>query len=395
MFQSKTIDLAAARDRIVTWLSGYIDSGRLPCASVLIRQGQAEMPLITVGRPDVTRPVLLGDDHIFQIHSMIKPMAAALCMRLIDAGKLRLMDPVANYLPEFAEMRVLKSPETHETVPAERAITIRDLLAHTAGLGHLLFDEGPLRDLYRAQGIPETDGGADLGETVRAIASLPLLYQPYTRWHYSCSYVVFGHLVETITGQTFEEALRHYVLDPLGLSPDTAFVLPPARLPLRMPIHRLNDAGQLQPNPAEDKLRPGMRPSAHAGLNAPIRDFMAFAHMLALNGDTPNGRFLPRTSVDTILSNHLPGTMETVGPTVYRGKSYAGHGYGLGMAVLLDPARSQSPANAGEAGCGSEASSFFWVDQAVELSVVLMTALAPSSLLPIRRELRQIVYGSA
>jgi CubicO group peptidase (beta-lactamase class C family) len=388
------LDPERCSHEIQAWLQAYVGTGQLPGANVEVNQNGRTAVSMVVGKPRIGDDENLTREHCFQIHSMTKPLTAAACLALVEQAKFSLDDPISDYLTEFRHMKVLLPDGGHGTVKADFPITLRHLLSHTSGLAHPLFDDGPIRSLYDEMAIPADDGGPDLGDTILRVSGLPLVHQPGTRWHYGFNYQIVTHLIEKVSGMPFVDILRSEILDPLGISEATGFLQHLPQTALLVPHHRFDKNGDLHPSADEGKPRHAMHLCGHTGLFSTMGDYMKFALMLANDGMSDGRRILSKASISEIMSNQLPGTMATVGKPVYRGKSYHGHGYGFGLAVLLDPAEARSPATTGEVGCGSLASSFFWVDRAAGLSVVLLTNVAPSSVLPLRKELRQIVYGA-
>ena len=183
------------------------------------------------GMADRERAVPVADDSLWRIYSMTKPITSVVVMQLVDEGRLRLRDPLSRFLPAFADPRVLVggTADDPETVPAERAITIADLLTHTAGIGYSIMDRGPVDELHRRAGLDALAAGGTLVERIDQLATLPLLHQPGTRWSYSMATDVLGRVVELVDGRSLGEAMRDRVLDPLGMV-DTVFQVDDDRL---------------------------------------------------------------------------------------------------------------------------------------------------------------------
>ena len=211
--------------RIDSWMQSWVDSGRLAGMSVLVhRHGQTAYQACA-GLADRERGLAMAPDTVVRIYSMTKPLTSVALMMLYEEGRFQLDDPVTAMLPSFAAMTVWAG-EGREPVPAERAITYRDLLTHTSGLTYGFMQATPVDALYRQAGVDFQTSPLSLGEVVDKAAALPLLAQPGTRWNYSIGTDVLGHLVALHSGVPFGEFLTERVLRPLGMH-DTGFQVTP------------------------------------------------------------------------------------------------------------------------------------------------------------------------
>lgn len=395
----ETVGLCAERlERIDGWMRRYVEAGRLAGLSVTVaRRGEVAFSRAH-GLCDLARNRPMREDTIVRIYSMTKPLTSVAVMMLYEEGRFQLDDPVTRFLPEFRDMRVLTggSRRTWESVPAERDITIRDLLTHTSGLSYGFMESTLVDAMYRDGGVDFQTAETSLADVVAKAAALPLLSQPGAEWNYSIGTDVLGHLVAVVSGQPFDAFLRDRIIRPLGMV-DTDFHVPAEKLARFASNYAYGEGGRL--TLIDDALegryaRPRIVPSGGGGLVSTAADYQRFCRMI-LNGGTLDGqRLLGRMTVDLMRANHLPGDLAAMGTPRFAETSYAGIGFGLGFSVMLDPARAQILGTPGEIAWGGLASTAFWIDPAEDLSVVLMTQLVPSSALPIRRELRVLTYAA-
>lgn len=386
-------------DYLDAHIQRYIDEGKLPGELVLVaRQGQI-VHFSAMGMADCERGVPVATDTIYRIYSMSKPLTAIALMQLFERGLVQLDDPVHRYIPAWKNLRVLVSGDypNFVTEPLERHMTARDLLSHQSGLSYG-FPTGMLIDTaYNKAGIGS--GRTTLAEMAAKLADLPLAFQPGTRWNYSYSTDMCGHLVELISGQRFDDYLDEHIIGPLGMV-DTAFSVPAGKAsrfaacygPTREGGMRLVD----DPTSSSYLEHPTFL-SGGGGLTSTATDYWRFAQALANGGEFDGVRIIGRKTLQLMTSNHLAGGGDLASVALggqWTETGYAGMGFGLGFSVMLDPAQAQVPGTPGEFAWGGAASTAFWVDPAEELVFVFMTQLTPSTTYNIRREFRAIVYGA-
>lgn len=385
-------------ERIDGWMRRLVSGGRLAGLSVsVMRRGRTAFARAH-GRADLARETPFTLDTITRIYSMTKPLTSVAVMMLYEEGRFQLDDPVARFLPEFSEMRVLTGGNRNkfESEPARRPITIRDLLSHTSGLTYGFMEATLVDELYRRNGVDFHLKDASLAEVVARVAKLPLLSQPGAQWNYSVATDVLGHLVAVISGMDFGDFLRERVIRPLGMA-DTDFHVPPEKLPRLAANYTLfRDRSLKLYDDAVDTAfaNPPAIASGGGGLVSTAADYLRFCRFILNEGELDGVRLLGRKSVALMLTNHLPGDLASMGTPRFAESSYTGIGFGLGFSVMLDPARAQILGTPGEVAWGGVASTAFWIDPAEDLAVVLLTQLTPSSALPIRRELRVLTYAA-
>ena len=396
------VGLSSARlDRIRGHFQRYIDDGKLAGTLTLVaRHGQIAFfepqgHLELEGRRPMQR------DSVFRIYSMSKPITTVALMMLVEQSLCQLDDPVHRFIPAWEGLRVFVGGNypTFLTAPADRPMTIRDLLSHTSGLTYGFMERTNVDVAYRKLRIADRSrSDYTLQDMVDTLAELPLEFSPGTRWNYSVATDVAGYLVEAISGQRFDAYLREHVFAPLGMT-DTAFTVSDAQLErFASNYERLRDGRlRLADSPESSEFRSGSFLSGGGGLVSTAPDYLRFALMLRNRGELDGIRLLGRKTVDLMTVNHLPGgqdltTLAQAG--MFTETAYAGVGFGLGFSVMLDPARAQILGTPGEFAWGGAASTAFWVDPVEDLIVIFMTQLMPSSSYPIRRELRTLTYAA-
>jgi CubicO group peptidase (beta-lactamase class C family) len=331
--------LSLARiERLRKAMSGYVERGDPPGLVWLVaRRGEVHT--------DYTGAIAEGGapiqhDTIFRISSMTKPVTAVATMILVEECKLRLEEPVDRLLPELANRQVLKRLDgpLDETVPANRPITVRDLLTFTMGMG-LVFASPETHPILRAldelklgQGIPAPDVAPEPGEWLRRLGTLPLMAQPGERWMYNTSADVLGVLIARAAGQPLETFLRERIFDPLGMK-DTSFSVPPEkldRLPTEYWTNFMTGAMEVYDAPDGQWSHPPAFPFAAGGLVSTVDDYLAFGQMLLDDGRYSGGRILSRPAVELMTSDQL--TPAQKGPSLEEG-FWVNHGWGYCMSV--------------------------------------------------------------
>lgn len=302
-----------------------------------------------IGQRDVEGRVPMTLDTRFRIASMTKPVTAVAVLMLYEDGRFLLDDPVARYLPAFANARVYTGVDADgslKTEPARRAITIRDLLTHTSGLGYGPgFDRNtPLAKAYAAVNLA---GPGTLADKVETLAGLPLYFQPGDGWRYSYSYDVLGRLVEVVSGQSLPDFLQARLFGPLKMQ-STGFTIAAADRPLLASLYTHGGAatGIKPSNPPwlTDPSQPSRTPSGGGGLISTAGDYLRFAQMLVNGGSLDGRRLLSPTTVALMTSNQVP--VDAL--QKYFGADSVGLGYGLGVAVEVDARRAYHAACVGD-----------------------------------------------
>ena len=212
-------------DRISGHLQTVVDKGHLNGIQALLARRNAPFYFASFGWQDKEQNILLAEDTIFRIYSMTKPIISVATMMLFEEGKLQISDPVAEYLPEFQQLKVWVDDQT--TADLQRPVLIRDLLTHTAGLTYGFDPDHPVDRLYKEARV--LDRQVPPEQSLTRLCQIPLVFQPGTQWQYSIATDVLGHLLATIHGKSLGDVLQEQIFEPLGM-PDTRFHVPAADL---------------------------------------------------------------------------------------------------------------------------------------------------------------------
>jgi len=390
---------AARLARIDDHFARYVDDGRLAGWLVLVARHGRVVHLATDGHRDLEAELAVERDTLWRIFSMTKPITSVAAMSLYEEGAFELKDPVAGFIPSFANARVYRSGSALR--PVTEAVTepmrIWHLLTHTAGLTYGFHHTHPVDAMYRAAGFewgspPEMD----LESCCDAWASLPLLFQPGREWNYGVSTDVLGRVLEVVTGQPLDEVLRSRVFEPLGMT-DTAFSAAPHdhdRLAaLYVPNPSTGTALRYDAFGDAAKSAPAFL-SGGGGLVSTAADYHRFCTMLLNGGELDGARVLGPRTLAYMTRNHLPGgaDLEAFGRPLFAETTFEGMGFGLGFSVVQDAVANKVLSTDGEFAWGGAASTAFWVDPAEGVTALFMTQLLPSSTHPIRPQLKQLVY---
>jgi CubicO group peptidase (beta-lactamase class C family) len=379
----------------------YVDDGRLPGWLITVSRHGRLAHVSCHGSRDLEAGLPVETDTVWRIYSMTKPVTSVAAMMLYEEGAFELTDPVSAFIPSFAGTRVYAggSDLRQVTVPATEPVRIWHLLTHTSGLTYGFHRVHPVDALYRAAGFEwATPAGTGLAEACDVWASLPLLFQPGTEWNYSVATDVLGRVVEVASGQGLDEFFGTRIFGPLGMTDTAFYASDTARLAaLYTPgkdgkAARLDSLGQLAPRQPAALL-------GGQGLVSTAADYQRFTELMLDRPGSPAGeldgtRLLGSRTARYMMRNHLPGglDLETFGRPLYAEFPFRGVGFGLGFAVVTDPAMGKVVCSEGEISWGGAASTAFWIDRREELTVSFFTQLLPSSTHRIRPQLRQLVY---
>jgi CubicO group peptidase (beta-lactamase class C family) len=335
-------------------MRGHVERGEVPGIVTLVcRRDELHVDAIGTQAEGGREP--MRRDTIFRITSMTKPITAAAALILVEECRLRLDDPVERFLPELADRKVLRRPDgpLDDTVPARRAITLRDLLTFRMGLGMIAHAEPwPIQLAERALGTvgfgpPNVACPHDPDEWMRRIGTLPLQHQPGDAWQYGLGSSVLGVLISRVADQPFETFLRERLLGPLGMR-DTGFTVPAAKLGHLATAYRADPAtGRLAvlDDAAESAwAQPPAFPDGGAGLVSTADDFLSFARMLLEKGRHGRERVLSRASVETMTTDQLTPAQKSGDAALF----LDARGWGFGVAI--DTARSDLSAVPGRYG---------------------------------------------
>ncbi len=385
-------ELGFCPDRIGHLLQVFqaeVDRKRLPGAVVLIaRRGQVLLHEC-VGQQDPQAATPMALDSIFRIYSMTKPVVSVATMMLMERGQLLLNDPVAKYLPEFADVQVLAHLSGHPVKHRPKAVpTVQDLLRHTAGLTYEILGSEPIQRQYAQARLASRERSNR--EFARALAALPLAFEPGTVWEYSRATDLLGALVEVVAGQSLGAFLHDSVFAPLGMV-DTAFHVPPEK------HHRIAEPFVKDPDGGIamqlfDMRKPVAMQAGGAGLASTADDYARFLQCLLNRGELNGVRLLAPNTVRLMTVDHLGSIGVNRG-----GRSgellQPGHGFGLGFAVRLEDGVAANPGSKGMYFWGGIAGTTFFVDPAQDFFALMLTQ-APNQRDHYRPLFRNLVYAA-
>lgn len=383
--------------RIDTHFRRYVDDGRLAGYQVLVARRGKVAHLSSHGHRDREAELPIEPDTLFRIYSMTKPITSVALMMLWEEGAFQLRDPVSRFLPAFAETPVWHGgwTEEPELVPQAAPMQIAHLFTHTSGLTYGFHHTHPTDELYRNAGYDlGAPKGTTLAEACDAWAGLPLRFQPGTRWNYGVSTDVLGRLVEVLSGQSLDEFLRVRIFEPLGMT-ETAFdaIGRTDRLAALYIPDGSKQAVRFD-HIGSEVTRPVTFLSGGGGLVSTIGDYHRFLRCILGGGALDGARILGPRTLALMSRNHLPGgvDMAAIAEDGMTELAREGTGFGLGFAVMLEPAAAKMAASVGDLAWGGAASTGFFVDAAEDLAAIYMTQLMPSSTHPLRPELRSLVH---
>jgi CubicO group peptidase (beta-lactamase class C family) len=362
-----------------------VDKGTIPGVTVMVaRKGQIGW-FDAIGRQSPAAGAPMTKGSIFRIFSMTKPIVSIGIMKLLEEGRFLLADPVAKFIPEFAEQKVgVEHNGKLELVPVQRPMTIHDLLRHTSGITYDHTGNGLVQQLYQQSRLRSRK--ISNAEHAAMVAGLPLICQPGAEWNYSRSTDILGRIIEVVSGKTLGAFLTERILAPLQMA-ETAF-------------HTAEEnAGRLaEPFPTDpwngetvqlfNMLEKPVMESGGGGLVSTTMDYARFCQML-LNGGTLDGvRIIGRKTLELMASDHLGPHVKIQGTLMP-----PGHGFGLGFAVRTQQGIAPFMGSAGQFFWSGMAGTFFWIDPSEDLFAVFMMQ-GPGQREYIRSMLRNLVYAA-
>jgi CubicO group peptidase (beta-lactamase class C family) len=385
--------------RIDRHFQRYIDDQRLTGWQIVVARHGKVVHHSVSGQRDVKAGLPVEHDTIWRIFSMTKPITAVLALQLWEEGAFELNDLVHQYIPAFKDTKVWRSGSVNSPVldPIVEPLRLWQLFAHTSGLTYGFMYAHPVDELYRRAGFEwGTPGNLDLAGMCDVLAGLPLLFQPGTEWNYSMGLDVLGRVLEVVSGKPLDVLMRERLLDPLGMH-DTTWHVPKdqqGRLAELYGAHPATRQAIALAQMGAAAQHPPKVLGGGGGLQSTAADYQRFMQMLLQGGEFDGVRILSPRTVRYMASNHLPGNVDLTafGRPLFSETTFDGVGFGLGVSVTLDPVKGRVPGNAGEFAWGGAASTAFWIDPVDDLTVGFYTQLLPSSVHPIRSQLKQLVY---
>lgn len=378
----------------------YIETGKLKSAQILVAREGSPVHYAKFGslRDDGTP---LPDNALFRIASMTKPVTSIAFMQLVEQCKIAVDDPVAHVIPEFKNLgRYNGGGGAIPFAPAKQGQSMRfvDLLTHMSGLTYGFQNRSSVDAAYRKAELDLSRDKLGSDSYIAALSRIPLEFEPGTQWNYSVSTDVLGIAVERLSGLSLGEYFRQNIFEPLSMH-DTGFRVAEGQ------ADRLADAYSYMPGQPPrliDKgaqsrlLKDGMFESGGGGLISTIADYHRFCTMLVNKGVLDGARIIAPKTLDLMTANHLPGgaDLTEMSQSLFSEANNSGTGFGLGFACVVDPAKTLMPASKGEFYWGGAYSTAFFIDPVEKITMVFMTQLYPSSIYPIRRQLKTLIYSA-
>ena len=366
--------------RVTPVMQGYVDNGKIPCALTMIARDGKLVHFEKFGMQDIAAAKPIQFDTIFRLYSMTKPITSIAVMMLYEEGHFQLTTPVSEFVPYFKDMKVY-TEDGKAIVDAEREVTIKQLLTHTAGLIY----ESDREDHPIDQRYEDADlYGSDLANMIQKLGDIPLIHQPGDAWKYGMSTDVLGYLVQVVSGMPFETFLKTRIFEPLGMN-DTGFSVKVENADRYSKVYEFGEDGELQ---AIEKVHAATGPlsffhSGGGGLQSTAADYLRFCQMVLNNGELDGVRLLGRKTAELVTMSHVPPD--------WLAPKRTGTGFGLGFAVVTDVADTISLGSLGTCGWGGMASTTFWIDPVEDLIGVFMTQLIGADS-PFQAQFRVLTY---
>jgi len=387
----------------------YVDTGLLPgILTQVCRKGEIVHTGMS-GSMDLARNKASGEDAVFRIYSMTKPITAVALMMLVEEGKLGLDDDVHTHIPSWKNLRVYASgmpslvantAGQFITTAPNRRMKVVDLVTHTSGLTYGFMMRTSIDAEYRRQKVGDFQTPGGLDAFIEQLANIPLDFSPGEAWNYSVSIDVMGYLVQKLSGQTFGEFLRTRLFEPLGMK-DTFFSVPADKMDRFCSCYMPGKDGKLVIQDDAGKstyAEPPKLESGGGGLVSTAHDYMRFCRMMLGGGSLDGVQILSPKTVAMFGMNLLPNNKLMTDMSLaatFSEAGYGGIGFSIGCGVTMDIAKARIPGTPGEFFWGGAASTAFWIDPKEDLAVVFMTqVMGTDARLTLRRDLRTLVYSA-
>ena len=387
--------------RVTTAFQADVDKGAIAGVVVLIARNGKLAYCEAIGFQDREKQLPMHTVAIFRIASMSKPITTVAIMMLVEEGKIQIEDPIWVYLPEMKGLQV--GVEKTDAAggnaelalePAQREMTIQDLLRHTSGLTYGVFGKSLVKQKYNEANL--FDPNQTLAEFISKLSKLPLAHQPGTMWDYSMSTDVLGRVVEVASGIPFDQFVAERIAKPLGLS-DTGFYVPAPETG-RIAEPQIDPETQKRPPVIDVTKRPNWL-SGGGGMVSTAFDYVRFSQMLLNGGELDGTRLLSPKTIALMTSDHLPPdinysleTLKLFEPTAMAPTPRDGQGFGLGFAVRTQPGQNPRPGSVGEFYWGGIYGTYFWVDPKEKLVAVMMMQVGGAVRNHYRSLIRNLVY---
>ncbi|HWU86876.1 MAG TPA: serine hydrolase domain-containing protein [Kofleriaceae bacterium] len=365
-------------------IQAKVDRGAMAGAAMLVWRDGKVMGTTCVGWRDLQAGLPIQRDTLFRIASMTKPITSTAALMLFEEGRFALSDPITRWAPEFSNLRVLCAPDgpLEQTVPAERQITFEDLLTHRSGLTYGDFHSGPIRKAYEDALGSSIDSEIVPDDWIARLARLPLIDQPGATFHYGRSTDLLGLLIARIEDAPLGDVLHRRVFGPLGMR-DTAFTVPREKAHRRAELYGFDESGRITrlatvPGGATVPERPeGMAyVSGGQGLWSTLDDYCAFARMFVGAGTVDGIRLLRPETLAMMTSNQLTPKQRATATLLGLPAFVTGHGFGMGVAVVMEPKQAEPTMCGGGVGAVGWPGSFggWWQADPNDESVLIFLA---------------------
>jgi CubicO group peptidase (beta-lactamase class C family) len=381
-----------------------VDKGAIPGAVLVVGRNGKIVYRQVIGYQDREKKTPMKADAIFRIYSMTKPIATVAVMMLVEEGKVDVMAPVSQYLPEFKDVKVgVEKTDSATGKPVLslesplRPMTVQDLLRHTSGLVYGPFGNTLVHQEYNKANL--FDKGQTLAEFVTKISKLPLAHQPGATWEYSMSVDVLGRIVEIVSGMPFDRFIEERITKPLGMR-DTAFYVNAAQAP-RVAESQIDPATGKRPmfDEVADLTKEKVKFfSGGGGMLSTASDYARFCQMLVNGGELDGVRLLSPKTLTVMASDQLPpeasrvamlSATQDMAPIPELGQSF-----GLGFAVRTAQGHSPVPGSVGDYFWSGAAGTYFWIDPQEKMYAVMMLQMPFIESGHYRRAMRETVYGA-
>jgi CubicO group peptidase (beta-lactamase class C family) len=375
-------------DRLTPLLKSFVEKGPAGVSCSVSRGGEVQYEDY-IGYADLETKKPIAPDTIYRIYSMSKVVTCTAALMLYERGLFLLNDPLEEYLPEFKDSSVFRTAPNGNLYrsPAAAPIRVKDLFTMSSGLTY----GGEYSETAREIKNIVSGEKHDVRTLSKALATVPLAFDPGTQWQYGYSHDVLGALIEVLSGKRFGQFLHDEIFDPLGMR-DTFFRIPEEKKDRLCSIYNRAEDGTLTKNTGMDRhFQPdAIFESGGGGLLSTLGDYGRFASMLACGGAIDGVRILSRKTIELMATNHLSPLQQKDFNWPYQ----AGYGYGLGVRVMTDPAAGGCNGSLGEFGWCGMAGTWVLIDPKEELSAVYMQQMMPNFEAYHQPRLRAVIYGA-
>ena len=370
-------------------MQSYVDSNRVAgIVTLAARRGQI-VHLDSWGVQDLQTQAPMQTDSIFRIFSMTKPIVSVALMMMFEQGKFQLYEPIAKYLPKFADVKVMNVDGSTEALATP--ITFHHVLTHQSGMSYGFFQDTPVDELYRKAELFKPM--RPLSEFIDMVTELPLCFQPGTDWRYSVATDVVGRLVELIADMPLADYLQEKILRPLNMTETNYWTTPDKADRLTTLYGDTVEHGRMTPMdvpPKSPHLHPKIGQRGGSGLLSTAEDYVKFAQMILNKGSYDGHRFLGPRTVDYMTQNHIPANQF---PLIL-GTPMMGLGFGLGFSVIMDTSANGVMGSVGNHGWSGAADTHFWVDSKEDLIGITCTQYIAEMITNIRMDFKNILYSA-